>query len=122
VHVYGRASLWLGDLEGATRALAAGRALLGRWISAVNTTLEAGIAALEGRVEDAADHYAAAFDRWRAIDDTLSLALAELDCVLLLGASHPASVAGKEAHDVFAQLGAAPFLERLESARSTTER
>jgi class 3 adenylate cyclase/tetratricopeptide (TPR) repeat protein len=118
VHLYGRASLWLGDLDGATRALEAGKALLGRWISAVNGTLEAGIAALGGNVDDAAGRYAAAFDLWRAIDDTLSLALAELDCVLLLGADHPASVAGKEAKDIFAQLGALPLLERLENARA----
>jgi tetratricopeptide (TPR) repeat protein len=120
VHLLGRASLWLGDLAAAKEALAAGEALLGRWITAVNRTFAAGIAALEGRTDDAADRYAAAFDLWRALDDTLSLALAELDCLVLLGPNHPVAVAGKEARDVFAQLGALPFLERLETALTAT--
>jgi class 3 adenylate cyclase/tetratricopeptide (TPR) repeat protein len=119
VHLCGRASLWLGDVEGTRRVLESGQALLGRWISTVNATLEAGIAALEGRIDEAASCYAAVFDRWRAIDDTLSLALSELDCVLLLGADHAVAVAGKEARDIFTQLGAQPFLERLEAARTT---
>jgi class 3 adenylate cyclase/tetratricopeptide (TPR) repeat protein len=119
VHLCGRASLWLGDVEGARRALESGQALLGRWISAVNATFEAGIAALEGRTEEAGNAYTAAFDRWRAIDDTLSLALSELDCVLLLGADHRVAVAGKEARDIFTQLGAQPFLERLAAAPAT---
>ncbi len=117
----GRASLWLGDVDGATRALRAGEALLGRWISAVNGTLGAGIAALQGDVDDAAARYSAAFDLWRAIDDGLSLALAELDCVLLLGPDHAAATAGKEAKDIFTQLGALPLLERLEAARAHDE-
>ena len=121
VHLYGRSSLWLGDLEGARSALASGRALLGRWMTAVNGTLEAGIAALERRPDDAAETYAAAFDTWRALDDTLGLALAELDCVLLLGRDHPTAVAGKEAGDIFTHLGALPLLERLEAARADTE-
>ena len=85
----------------------------------MNGTLEAGIAALEGRLDEAAERYGAALDAWRALDDTLSLALCELDLVTLLGAAHPAAVAGKEAEDIFTQLGAVPFLERLAAARSS---
>ena len=119
VRVQGRAALWRRDVDGARQALASGQALRGRWMSAVNGTLEAGIAALEGRIDEAAERYAAALDVWRVLDDALSLALCELDLVVLLGAAHPAAVVGKEAEDIFTQLGASPFLERLEAARSS---
>ncbi|HEV3212279.1 MAG TPA: adenylate/guanylate cyclase domain-containing protein [Acidimicrobiales bacterium] len=121
VHVQGRAALWRRDLEGAQQALAAGQALRGRWMSAVNETLAAGIAALEGRLEEAAERYAAALEVWRALDDTLSLALCDLDMVLLLGDANPSTVAGKEAEDVFTQLGAVPFLDRLTAAKAGRE-
>ncbi len=45
------------------------------------------------------------------------LALAQLDLVLLLGSDDPeAAEASSEARATFERLGAAPFLERLESA------
>jgi hypothetical protein len=39
-----------------------------------------------------------------------------LDLVLLLGPAHPDATAAKEARDIFTQLGAKPFLERLNRA------
>jgi len=121
VHVQGRAALWRRDVDGVERALASGRALRGRWMSAVNETLAAGLDALAGRTAEATERYAAALDVWRALDDTLGLALCELDMVLLLGGGHDAEVAGKEAEDVFTRLGAVPFLTRLTEARSRSE-
>jgi len=44
------------------------------------------------------------------------LALCELDLVVLLGPDHPDATAAKEARDVFTELGAQPFLERLNRA------
>jgi len=89
-------------------------------MSAVNETLAAGLDALAGRTAEATERYAAALEFWRALDDTLGLALCELDMVLLLGGGHDAEVAGKEAEDVFTRLGALPFLNRLTAARART--
>jgi hypothetical protein len=50
------------------------------------------------------------------LDCTLDLALCELDLVLLLGPDHPDVIVAKEAGDIFTQLGAKPFLERLNLA------
>ena len=120
LHVQGRAALWRHDVAGAEQALASGRALRGRWMFAVNETLAAGLDALAGRTAEATERYAAALEVWRALDDTLGLALCELDMVLLLGGGHDAEVAGKEAEDVFTRLGAVPFLNRLTAARTRT--
>ena len=87
-------------------------------MAALTFTIEAGLAVLEGRTDEGVELYAAAFDAWRALDCSLDLALAELDSVMLLGAEHPASVVGKEAEDIFTQLGAVPYLERLAAARA----
>ena len=89
------------------------KAFRGRWMAAARLTAEAGLAALEGRVEEAAEAYRGAIEAWRALDCTLDLALCELDLVLLLGPDHPDATAAKEARDIFTQLGAKPFLERL---------
>jgi len=88
----------------------------GRWMAAARHTVEAGLAALEGRADDAATAYRESIDAWRALDCTLDLALCELDLVLLLGAHHPDAAAAKEARDIFTELGARPFLERLDRA------
>jgi hypothetical protein len=85
-------------------------------MAAMRRTSEAGLAALEGRVEAATEAYREAIEAWRALDCTLDLALCELDLVLLLGSDHPDATAGKEARDIFTELGAKPFLERLNRA------
>ena len=114
--VGGRASLWLRDAEGARDVVTAMASFRGRWMRAERRTMEAGLAALEGRVDAAADAYRESIEAWRALDCTLDLALCELDLVLLLGPDHPDATAAKEARDIFNQLGAKPFLERLDRA------
>ena len=114
--VGGRASLWLRDAEGARDVVAAMASFRGRWMRAERRTMEAGLAALEGRADAAADAYRESIEAWRALDCTLDLALCELDLVLLLGPDHPDATAAKEARDIFNQLGAKPFLERLDRA------
>ena len=91
------------------------RGFRGSWMAAVRLTAEAGLAALEGRPEQAVDCYQGAIEAWRALDVTLDLALCELDLALLLGPDSPASSAAKEARDIFTQLGAASYLDRLDS-------
>jgi len=114
--IQARACLWLRDVEGVQRALAGMKAFRGRWMAAARLAAEAGLAALEGRVEEAGEAYRDAIEAWRSLECTLDLALCELDLVLLLGPDHPDATAAKEARDIFTQLGAKPFLERLNRA------
>ena len=114
--VQARSSLWLGDVAGANAALTAMTRFRGRWMAAERLTVEAGLAALEGRLEASAEAYRQAIDAWRSLDCILDLALCELDLVLLLGQDHPDATVAKEARDVFTQLGVKPFLQRLNLA------
>jgi hypothetical protein len=90
-------------------------------MSAGRLTTEAGPAALEGRVDESAESYRAAIQAWRPLDCTLDLAMCELDLVLLLGPDIPDATAAKGARDIFTQIGATPFLERLDNAADTRE-
>jgi len=116
-----RACLWLRDVEGARKILSAMTGFGGRWMAAERLTLKAGLAALEGHLEEAAEAYRQAIEAWRSLDCTLDLALCELDLVLLLGPDHPDAAAAKEARDIFTQLGAKPFLERLNRATGVVQ-
>jgi hypothetical protein len=113
-----RAALWQRDANAAREALTAMKGFRGRWMGAVRLTTEAGLAALEDHAEPAVDSYQGAIEAWRSLDVTLDLALCELDLALLLGPDSPASSAAKEARDIFTQLGAAPYLERLNRVAS----
>ena len=114
--IAGRAALWLGDLDGLRDILAATQRVRGRAVSALRRTTEAGVAALEGRPDEAAELYRDAFERWRSLQSTLDLALSELDLVLTLGADDTDATVAKEARDIFVQLGASTMLERLDAA------
>lgn len=108
-----RAALWLGDAGRAGEALAGMQGFRGRWMAAVRLTAEAGLAAMEGRRDEAATAYSRALDAWRAIDSPLDLALCALDRAILRG---PDPVAGgeDEAREIFTRIGATPFLARLD--------
>jgi class 3 adenylate cyclase/tetratricopeptide (TPR) repeat protein len=110
------AALWRRDLDQVREALASTQFNRGRALVATRRTAEAGVAALEGRLDAAAEIYREAIEKWRVLDCLLDLALCELDLVLLLGPSHPDATVAKEARDIFTQLGALPFLERLNEA------
>ena len=97
------------------------KAFRGRRVAAARLTAEAGLAALEGRGEEAAETYRSAIEAWRALECTLGLALCELDLVLLLGPDYPHATAAKEARDIFTRLGAKPFLDRLNRAAGTEQ-
>jgi class 3 adenylate cyclase/tetratricopeptide (TPR) repeat protein len=111
-----RAALWAGNLDGLKETLAAMQRIRGRTVVAHRITSEAGIAALEGRVDESAELYRDAFERWRSIQSTLDLALAELDLVLTLGADDTDATVAKEARDIFVQLGATAMIDRLDLA------
>jgi tetratricopeptide (TPR) repeat protein len=114
--IYGHAALWQRDLVSSREALASMERIRGRAMAAQRRTAEAGIAALEGRTDEAAEIYRDAIERWRTLESALDLALCELDLVLLLGADHPDATVAKEARDILTQIGAQPFLQRLNEA------
>ncbi|MFZ0179214.1 MAG: adenylate/guanylate cyclase domain-containing protein [Candidatus Dormiibacterota bacterium] len=111
-----RAALWLGDLGRARGALTEMQAFRGRWMASVRLSAEAGVAALQGRHDEAATAYARAFDAWRAIDSPLDLALCALDRAVLRGSDPTAGGEDDEAREIFTRIGAAPFLARLDRA------
>jgi len=119
----GRAALWLREpqsLAAAVERLAETQAH-GAWLDAVRLGLEAGLAALEGRTDEGAAHFAGAAKALRDLDVPFDLALTQLDRITVLGADHPDSpAAAEEARAIFARLGAKPFLERLEAALAAT--
>jgi hypothetical protein len=111
-----RVALWVGDATRAQSALDRMHAFRGRWIAATRLTAEAGIATLEGRRDDTAKAYEAAFAAWRALGSPLDLALCALDRAVLRGEGSAVPPEELEAREIFTRLGAQPFLERLERA------
>jgi tetratricopeptide (TPR) repeat protein len=109
-----RAALWLGDAGRAREAVVGMQGFRGRWMAAARTTGEAGLAALEGRYEDAAAAYARALDAWRALDSPLDLAFCALDRAVLRGPRSAPGGEDDEARGIFTRIGAKPLLARLD--------
>ena len=110
------AALWQRDLASVRDALVSMERIRGRATVAHRRTAEAGIAALEGRIDEASEIYRDAIEKWRVLESALDLALCELDLVLLLGADHSDATVAKEARDILTEIGARPFLQRLDEA------
>ena len=114
-----RAALWGGDIVTARQIadrLDAHPSAASN-ISAARIAARAGIAALEGRLDEALAGYREALSRYRAMGLALDLACADLDLVVLVGGDGPATrEAAAEARAIFERVGARPFLERLEAA------
>ncbi|MGC2168029.1 MAG: adenylate/guanylate cyclase domain-containing protein [Acidimicrobiales bacterium] len=108
-----RAALWMGDLDELRRLLAAMQRIRGRAMMAQRRTTQAGLAALERRIPESVELYLDAIERWRSVRSVLDLALCELDLAIVLGTDHEAVTAAKEARDIFEQIGAHVFVERL---------
>jgi len=89
----------------------------GRRTDAVRSTVEAGIAMLEGRTPDARRLYADVLTRWQDLGLPTWLALCQLD-IIETGALEPAERrrAADEARGFFERVGARPFIERLDAA------
>ena len=114
-----RAALWGGDIvtarEIADRLDA--HPSPGSNISAARIAARAGIAALEGRPDEALAGYRDALSRYRAMGLAFELACADLDLVVLMGLDQPATrEPAAEARAIFERVGARPYLERLEAA------
>jgi class 3 adenylate cyclase/tetratricopeptide (TPR) repeat protein len=111
------ASLWSDDKELISEALA----LLdqvqrrGRFIRALRTLLEAGMAAVEGEVERAVERFSEVAGELREMGLTRDLALSRAESALLLGLEHPEGArAAEEARALFGELGARAFSNLLE--------
>ena len=86
-------------------------------ITATRIAARAGIAALEGRPDEAIAGYRDALFRYRAIGLAFNLACADLDLVVLVGGVGPETrEAAAEARAIFERVGARPFLDLLETA------
>jgi class 3 adenylate cyclase/tetratricopeptide (TPR) repeat protein len=116
-----RAALWLRDRAGAEAAARACAAIPGhgQWMGCFRATVEASLFALDDRLEEATRSFGRAIEGWRSLGTVLDLALCQLDFFTLLGPEHPdALAAAHESREIFARLGAKPFLERLAAAQS----
>ena len=114
-----RAALWARD-PGLVRQALERFDASGAHGSAYDTSrqaMSAGLAALEGRAAEALGAYREALRSWRDLGATFDQALTAIDMAVLLpaGSAELAPIA-TAARDVLAQLGARPFLERLEAA------
>jgi len=92
----------------------------GAWTAAVRRTAEAGLAALDGRLDVAARSYSEAIAAWRKLDSPLDVALCELDFATFVPGDDEADAAAEHARTVFERLGAIPLLERLGDHVSTS--
>jgi class 3 adenylate cyclase/tetratricopeptide (TPR) repeat protein len=117
VSVAGHAAAWLLDAE---RARVVRTHMAGWYAPALEVdglTLDAGIAALEGRRDAAVAGYDDALARWRGLGADLDLALCALDMATLLGPDAAGvSSAAEEARAILERIGARPLLLRLEAA------
>jgi len=116
VWVAARAALWLRDPVRARAALDAMAPLRGRWMDVARISTEAGLAALEGRTDEASAGYRQALESWDAMEVPLDLALTAIDAVLLLPEAVVPEGAGRRAKDILTKLGAQPLLARLSAA------
>ncbi len=111
-----RAAIWMRDAAKVQETLNATAPLRGRWAAGVKTTLRAGLAALEGRGEDAASGYREAFDAWASMDMPIDYAFTAIDALTLLPGDPATIEATDRARTILTELGAQPLLERLAMA------
>ncbi|HEX9124411.1 MAG TPA: adenylate/guanylate cyclase domain-containing protein [Actinomycetota bacterium] len=116
VWVAARAGLWLRDPARAHACLDAMDPLRGRWIEVVRRSTEAGLAALEGRIEDASNGYRRVLESWAMMEAPLDLALTAIDALTLLPRESVPDGAAEQARAILTDLGAHPLLERLDAA------
>ena len=115
--VAARAAIWSGAVEDARRARDVLEAHHGRAARNGLRSVDAGIAALEGRRVEALAGYREATRVWREFGLDFTLALTELDMVFALG-TREAEAAGvvDEARTILTRLRAAPLLAMLDAA------
>jgi len=108
-----RASLWLRDAAGLRDAMGESDVSVGRATDLRFRALRAGLAALEGRTDDARAAYLAAEAGLRDLGIRFELGLATLEHAVFLVGDPSARAAAEEARAVFAELGATTLLARL---------
>jgi hypothetical protein len=108
-----RASLWLRDAAGMREALGEPGASVGRATDLRFDAIRAGLAALEGRSDDARPAYLAAESGLRELGIRFELGLALLEHAVFLVADPSAGPAAEEARTIFEELGATTLLARL---------
>ena len=114
-----RALLLAGDLEGARLAAARHREESpGNLMDdALTVAAEAGIAALDGHLDEAIAGYREAFARLEGIHENWLLALLGFEFVALIGGDHPATrEAAVRSRAIFERVGARPWLDKLDAA------
>jgi tetratricopeptide (TPR) repeat protein len=112
-----RAALWVRDATLAQRLITEYEALhvFGRFPSAWRGTFAAGMAALEGRRDEALTLFADALTKWPAANVFFEGALIGIDMLMTLGADEPAARAAAEAsRSTLAELGAKPFVDLID--------
>jgi hypothetical protein len=117
--VAARGALWAGDVDRARSAVEEFRTsgIHGRAIHTNRLIVEAGIAALEGRMEDAVNNYRDAQRQWRDLGAWFDLAMTGLDLVRLVGGERPdIEAAATEAREIFTRLGTPVMLQRLDES------
>ena len=113
-----RVAIWNGDLAGARRGhLALARMIPGRRTTALKSTVEAGIAMLDGRSTEARALYSEAHRMFRELETPFWIALVGLD-IILTGAmeADERRRAADEAREIFTRLRASALLDRLDAA------
>ena len=116
-----RPALWSGDLDSVRGDLVAidATGFHGPVVEARRATLQAGVAALEGRSREAVALYRDAIEAWHRLRVTWEEALTGLDMVTVLDPRSPEVRAVAEStRAIFVRLGAKPYLDRLEAAIS----
>ena len=108
-----RAALWLRDAMKVREALTMMERLSGRWMEVARTTVEAGLAALEGRMEEASVGYRRAIEGWESLDTPLDLALCAIDMSTLIPDDELTADVVARARDILEELGAKPLIQRL---------
>ena len=114
-----RAALWSGDVARAREAADRLDAHPGAsaTASAARIGAHAGIAAIDGRRDEAIDGFRDVLARYRLTGQDFELACAALDYVLLIGTTEPSvQAAAAEARAIFERIGARPYLELLDTA------
>jgi hypothetical protein len=112
--IVGRVALWRKDLAEAKHALKIEEdsTLRNPWQRTRVTTLQAGIAALEGRKDDALALYKEAILKWDSLENPLGKAMCQMDMVFLVGGPE-ADEARAGAEAFFTEAGNELMLERL---------
>ncbi|MFI5226950.1 MAG: AAA family ATPase, partial [Candidatus Limnocylindrales bacterium] len=114
-----RAAVWAGDVararEGSVRLEA--NPFVASLMTAERVGARAGVAAVEGRVDEAIALYREAMTLHRAIDSNFAVARAGLDVVRLVGGSHPVGrEVAAEVRAILERVNARAYLDLLDAA------